>query len=155
MWQRAELTDVLVKERMASSFAAGDRHGQIFLIGDAAHVHSFRGGQGLNTGLADAFALAWRLETLVKSSGLSSESARRLVESYDVERQAIAAGIIELSGGLSRDAVRSSDEYLSRVEKNAGFITGKSKTLQSSIFLRSVFLASDTGLQEWAFLIKG
>lgn len=130
IWDVEELdadqtTTHAVKERMASSFTTERDGGRVFLIGDAAHVHSFRGGQGLNTGLADAFALAWRLEALLKSAPLSAKGATRLAGSYEVERRAVAAGIIGLSGGLSRDAVRSSAEYLARVEKNAGYITGE------------------------------
>lgn len=130
---------------MASSFATEHEGGRIFLIGDAAHVHSFRGGQGLNTGLADAFALAWRLEALLRSASLPAKGAARLVGSYEVERRAVAAGIIDLSGGLSRDAVRSSAEYLARVEKNAGYITGKLRWTGSSLLscvVRADVLAS-------------
>ena len=46
-----------VHHRVAERF----RHGRAFLLGDAAHVHSPVGGQGMNTGIGDAVNLAWKL----------------------------------------------------------------------------------------------
>ena len=48
---------------------AGYRWGRAFLAGDAAHVHSPAGGQGMNTGMQDAINLAWKLALVVRGTG--------------------------------------------------------------------------------------
>ncbi len=60
---------------------ASYRHGRVFLAGDAAHVHSPAGGQGMNTGMQDAFNLAWKLAMVVQET-----CDERLLESYSPER---------------------------------------------------------------------
>src|ERR1700740_1547345 len=62
------------------------RKGRAFLIGDAAHIHSPAGGQGMNTGIGDAINLAWKLAAVVK--GRASDS---LLDSYEAERIGFAA----------------------------------------------------------------
>src|SRR5262249_43125551 len=57
------------------------RVGRVFLAGDAAHVHSPVGGQGMNTGIQDAFNLAWKLALVLKGA-----RPEPLLESYHVER---------------------------------------------------------------------
>lgn len=66
------------------------RSGRVFLAGDAAHVHSPVGGQGLNTGIQDAYNLMWKLASYHK--GHASEA---LLDSYEAERNAIASAIIQ------------------------------------------------------------
>ena len=61
------------------------RRGRAFLLGDAAHVHSPAGGQGMNTGIGDAVNLAWKLAAVLR--GRAPEA---LLDSYQVERQAFA-----------------------------------------------------------------
>jgi 2-polyprenyl-6-methoxyphenol hydroxylase-like FAD-dependent oxidoreductase len=88
-----------VNERKVKDFRA-DR---IFLAGDAAHVHSPAGGQSMNTGMHDAFNLAWKLA--LTERGLANQS---LLDSYSVERSAVAERILTDSGRLLRVAtVRS------------------------------------------------
>ncbi len=65
------------------------RAGRAFLAGDAAHIHSPAGGQGMNTGMQDAFNLGWKLA--LASQGRASE---RLLNSYHAERHPIAARVI-------------------------------------------------------------
>jgi 2-polyprenyl-6-methoxyphenol hydroxylase-like FAD-dependent oxidoreductase len=57
------------------------RAGDVFLAGDAAHVHSPAGGQGLNTGIQDAYNLGWKLAT----------GDDKLLETYEEERLPVAA----------------------------------------------------------------
>lgn len=64
-----------VKERIASSFVSNNGSGRVILAGDAAHVHSVNGGQGLNTGISDAFNLAWSL--LQQTRGTSRMERQR------------------------------------------------------------------------------
>ena len=110
-----------VKESVAENFIAHDR---VFLAGDACHIHSVNGGQGLNTGLADAFNLMWKL-SLVLKSGASTE----LLQTYESERKPVAQSVIDASGELVRSTKFSDTgthalDYIKIVEKRAGNITG-------------------------------
>ena len=66
------------------------RVGRAFLAGDAAHVHSPAGGQGMNTGMQDAFNLGWKLAAVV-----TGEADPALLDSYQTERHPVAAQVIE------------------------------------------------------------
>jgi 2-polyprenyl-6-methoxyphenol hydroxylase-like FAD-dependent oxidoreductase len=66
------------------------RVGRVFLAGDAAHIHSPVGGQGMNTGMQDAFNLGWKLALVEAGAGRDT-----LLESYDAERRPVAEGTIE------------------------------------------------------------
>lgn len=65
------------------------RVGRVLLAGDAAHIHSPVGGQGMNAGIQDAHNLAWKL-----AYALRGGDRERLLDSYDVERQAVVVGSI-------------------------------------------------------------
>jgi 2-polyprenyl-6-methoxyphenol hydroxylase-like FAD-dependent oxidoreductase len=65
------------------------RDGRVFLVGDAAHVHSPAGAQGMNTGIQDAYNLAWKLALVER--GLADES---LVDSYQAERHPIGVQLL-------------------------------------------------------------
>ena len=64
--------------------------GRAFLVGDAAHIHSPVGGQGMNTGIQDAYNLAWKLALVAR--GASPES---LLASYEAERQPVAKTLLD------------------------------------------------------------
>ncbi|POS77458.1 hypothetical protein DHEL01_v204151 [Diaporthe helianthi] len=113
-----------VKERIAGTFVTKEGRGRVLLAGDAAHVHSVNGGQGLNTGVADAFALSWRVATAVKNQRLTPDGALKLIRSYDTERRTVAQNVIDVAAALVRDTVRTATKYVSTIEKNAGYITG-------------------------------
>ncbi|KZL69900.1 FAD monooxygenase [Colletotrichum tofieldiae] len=113
-----------VKERIAGTFVSQNGGGRIVLAGDAAHVHSVNGGQGLNTGIADSFALSWRLASILTNDRLGSDAADKLIRSYDIERRTVAQGVIDVAAALVRDTIKSAKEYVSTIEKNAGYITG-------------------------------
>ena len=74
-----------VHHRVADHF----RTGRAFLLGDAAHVHSPAGGQGMNTGIGDAINLAWKLATV-----LSGGATPKLLDSYETERIAFARRLV-------------------------------------------------------------
>jgi 2-polyprenyl-6-methoxyphenol hydroxylase-like FAD-dependent oxidoreductase len=110
-----------VKESVAEKFFVQDR---IFLAGDACHIHSVNGGQGLNTGLADAFNLIWKIKMVLKF-GVSTEFLR----SYESERKPVALSVIGTSGELVRSTKYSqtgthAKDYVKIVQKHAGNITG-------------------------------
>jgi 2-polyprenyl-6-methoxyphenol hydroxylase-like FAD-dependent oxidoreductase len=65
------------------------RKGRCFLLGDAAHVHSPMGGQGMNTGLQDAYNLAWKLALVV-----SGQAGDALLDSYEAERLPVARRLL-------------------------------------------------------------
>ncbi len=66
------------------------RCGRAFLLGDAAHVHSPAGGQGMNTGILDAINLAWKLAAVLKQ-----QAPDGLLDSYEIERQGFARKLVE------------------------------------------------------------
>ena len=70
----------------------------MFLAGDAAHVHSPAGGQGMNTGMQDAINLAWKLALVCR--GLATAPA--LLDSYDLERRPVGAQVIASAGRLTK-----------------------------------------------------
>jgi 2-polyprenyl-6-methoxyphenol hydroxylase-like FAD-dependent oxidoreductase len=74
-----------VHHRVANTF----REGRAFLLGDAAHIHSPAGGQGMNTGIGDAVNLAWKLAAV-----LNGGAADRLLDTYEPERIAFARRLV-------------------------------------------------------------
>ena len=74
-----------VHHRVADRF----RKGRVFLLGDAAHIHSPVGGQGMNTGIGDAINLAWKLAEVLHGRAPGS-----LVDSYEPERIAFARRLV-------------------------------------------------------------
>jgi 2-polyprenyl-6-methoxyphenol hydroxylase-like FAD-dependent oxidoreductase len=70
------------------------RVGRVLLAGDAAHVHPPTGGQGLNTGVQDAYNLGWKLACVIRGGPDS------LLESYETERMPIAVAVLGLSKRL-------------------------------------------------------
>ncbi|BBG00197.1 MULTISPECIES: FAD-dependent oxidoreductase [Pseudonocardia] len=76
------------------------RVGRVFLAGDAAHVHSPAGGQGMNTGLQDAANLGWKLATV-----LAGTAPEVLLDSYHAERHPVGRMVLRTSGGLIRAAM--------------------------------------------------
>jgi 2-polyprenyl-6-methoxyphenol hydroxylase-like FAD-dependent oxidoreductase len=65
------------------------RKGRAFLVGDAAHIHSPAGGQGMNTGIGDAINLAWKLAAVVKG-----RASNTLLDSYESERIGFARRLV-------------------------------------------------------------
>lgn len=89
------LSGFRINERKVKNYRAG----RVFMAGDAAHVHSPAGGQGMNTGMQDAFNLAWKLALVCRG-----ESAQTLLDSYSVERSAVGDEVLKAAGRLTRVA---------------------------------------------------
>jgi 2-polyprenyl-6-methoxyphenol hydroxylase-like FAD-dependent oxidoreductase len=73
------------------------REGRIFIAGDAAHIHSPFGGQGMNTGLHDVWNLVWKLDLFLKGRG-----NEQLLDSYSSERLPVIRNVIETTDLLTR-----------------------------------------------------
>lgn len=95
---RMVVTDVVWGSRFRIHHRVADtyRAGRLLLAGDAAHVHSPAGGQGMNLGIQDAVALADAL-TSVLSGGLET-----LLDEYSAARRPIALGVVALTDRLTR-----------------------------------------------------
>lgn len=76
--------------RISLRLAVRYRVGNAFIAGDAAHIHPPTGGQGMNTGIQDAYNLAWKLALVLK--GIAAPS---MLDSYEAERQPVAEKVIE------------------------------------------------------------
>ncbi|WP_053655304.1 FAD-dependent monooxygenase [Streptomyces sp. MMG1121] len=97
--RRVSGTDVtLIDVRLASSFTdramqtTTYRQGRVLLAGDAAHIHSPLGGQGLNTGIGDAMNLGWKLGATVRG-----EAPDGLLDTYTRERRPVGAAVLDWS----------------------------------------------------------
>jgi 2-polyprenyl-6-methoxyphenol hydroxylase-like FAD-dependent oxidoreductase len=77
--------------RMADKFTQG----RCFLVGDAAHIHSPVGGQGMNTGLQDAYNLAWKLAGVI-----NGQLNKKILKSYATERMPVAKKLLNTTDRL-------------------------------------------------------
>ncbi|MFI5540118.1 FAD-dependent monooxygenase [Nocardia sp. NPDC051900] len=89
--------------RLAQRF----RDGRVFLAGDAAHAHPPTGGQGMNTGIQDAYNLGWKL-----AAALAGDDT--LLDSYEAERRTVAAKVLGLSSELLDKLVDGDEDAMER-----------------------------------------
>ncbi len=87
-----------INERKVRDYSRG----RVFLAGDAAHIHSPAGGQGMNTGMQDAFNLAWKLALVIDGAAKPS-----LLDSYSSERTAVGDRVLKNAGRLTEAATLS------------------------------------------------
>lgn len=106
--------------------------GNIFLAGDAAHIHSPAGGQGMNTGLQDAHNLAWKLAMVIKGY-----SYRKLLETYNEERLPIAQKL--LSSTDNGFTFLAGDDFWIRWVRKLFLIPAISNLLKIQKFKRFAF----------------
>ena len=113
--------------------AAAYRDGRVLLAGDAAHVHSPVGGQGLNTGVQDAVNLGWKLAQVVNRT-----SPESLLDSYHAERHPVAARV--LRNAMAQTAlIRPGDERLDALRDTVSELLGMDEP-------RKRFAAMQSGL---------
>jgi 2-polyprenyl-6-methoxyphenol hydroxylase-like FAD-dependent oxidoreductase len=86
------LSGFRINERKVADY----RRGRVFLAGDAAHIHSPAGGQGMNTGMQDAWNLAWKLALVHQRKGQPS-----LLDSYTPERSEVGEMVLRQAGRLT------------------------------------------------------
>jgi hypothetical protein len=123
--------------RLTTGLAERFRAGRIFLAGDAAHVHSPAGGQGMNTGIQDAINLAWKLAAVLHGS-----ASQGLLDTYDSERRPNAAALLGFTAQLTAlaelnkpAAMRLRDQLLhvaGEVKELPGFLALKMAQLDIS-----------------------
>jgi len=82
--------------RISMRIADHYRVGNAFIAGDAAHIHPPTGGQGMNTGIQDAYNLAWKMALVLK--GVAHE---RLLDSYESERRPVGADVVARTAAAS------------------------------------------------------
>ncbi|KAA2213570.1 FAD-dependent monooxygenase [Teichococcus oryzae] len=75
--------------RISMRLAARYREGRVFIAGDAAHIHPPTGGQGMNTGIQDAYNLAWKLALV-----LDGAAPEALLDSYEAERRPVGEEVV-------------------------------------------------------------
>ncbi|KVL35195.1 FAD-binding monooxygenase [Burkholderia territorii] len=109
-----EECDAIVRARVGASIAPSDlawsayfrlhsrmadrlRHGRVFFAGDAAHVHSPAGAQGMNTGIQEAFNLGWKLARV-----LGAGTPERLLDTYHAERHPIERDVLRQTGFITQ-----------------------------------------------------
>ncbi|MES3036593.1 MAG: FAD-dependent monooxygenase [Bdellovibrionota bacterium] len=108
------------------------QQGRAFVLGDAAHIHSPVGGQGMNTGIGDAVNLAWKLAAVLKKQAPSS-----LLASYEIERMEFA-----------KQLVRTTDRMFKLVTSTADFASF-ARTKITPMIIPLLFGRAAT--QKWIF----
>jgi 2-polyprenyl-6-methoxyphenol hydroxylase-like FAD-dependent oxidoreductase len=105
--RRSGRTDIRLHEPQWSSLWRANirlvdryRAGRVFLAGDAAHIHSPAGGQGMNTGIQDAHNLGWKLAAVA-----NGDASPALLDSYEAERRPVAVGVLALSNARLQQAI--------------------------------------------------
>ncbi|HVY17293.1 MAG TPA: FAD-dependent monooxygenase [Rhodopila sp.] len=86
------LSGFRINERKVAAY----RYGHAFLAGDAAHIHSPAGGQGMNTGMQDAFNLAWKLALVERGA-----CGGAILDSYSPERSKVADAVLAMAGRMT------------------------------------------------------
>src|SRR5262249_23636951 len=115
--QPARVKDVIWSSRfrLHHRLAASYRNDRLFLVGDAAHVHSPAGGQGMNCGLVDACVLGQLLSDVIRGKRSEQE-----LDLYEKLRRPAAAEVLALAGRLTKLATTRSRSV--RAVRNAVFL---------------------------------
>lgn len=87
------------------------KKGPVFLVGDAAHIHSPAGGQGMNTAMQDAYNLAWKLAFVIKG-----EKSASLLDTYEIERNPIIKNVVKQNEYFTKLALFENN-FLSKLKK--------------------------------------
>lgn len=103
------------------------RQGPIFFVGDAAHIHSPAGGQGMNTGIQDAFNLAWKMALVIQRKAKTS-----LLDSYHDERYPIVKKVITQNNDFTKMALFDSN-FLLKLKKFSEKVSNNETNLSKEI----------------------
>lgn len=106
------------------------QEGAIFFAGDAAHIHSPAGGQGMNTGIQDAYNLAWKLALVINGKAKAT-----LLESYQSERLPVVKNIVKQTDALTNMALfhksfsKTLKTFTGKISKNSQFMNKTAEQL--------------------------
>lgn len=133
-------SDYKIHRRTAEQF----RKGRIFLAGDAAHIHSPAGGQGMNLGIGDAVNLGWKL-----ASVLSKGTDESILDTFEGERKQLAEDIVSRTDNafkLVASQSKLSEIVRTRVVPLSARAAGRSSWIQSQMFkvLSQLYITYDT-----------
>lgn len=118
-----------------SKVVANMRDGSIFLAGDAAHTLSPASGQGMNTGLQDAFNLAWKLALVI-----NGKADKSLLDSYQSERHPVVSDIVDINEKYTKLALfdNASQEKLLQFCKQITSDTGGTLTNKIASYITQI-----------------
>ncbi len=139
------LANFRINERKVSDY----RRGRVMLAGDAAHIHSPAGGQGMNTGMQDAFNLAWKLALVQKGQG----QAEPLLASYSLERSPVGdqvlrgAEAITTMATLRNPVAQFLRNHIAPVVASFGFVRDKMKNALCELSIN--YRHSPLSAQDW------
>ncbi|MGE3244577.1 MAG: FAD-dependent monooxygenase [Pirellulales bacterium] len=145
------LANFRINERKVSDY----RVGRVMLAGDAAHIHSPAGGQGMNTGMQDAFNLAWKLALAHRGQG----QVEPLLASYSVERSAIGdqvlhgAETLTTVATLRNPAAQFIRNHVAPVITSFGFVQDKIKNTMCELSIN--YRHSPLSKEDWPRLGDG
>jgi len=127
--------------RLADTF----RQGNVFLAGDAAHVHSTTGGQGMNCCMQDAFNLGWKLALVLKG-----HARPELLETYETERRPVAEQVIWAASSLHDIFMTHGKDIAQRKETmfDPGYKQKVVNTCSGVSYTYQDYVAKPTGLSE-------
>jgi 2-polyprenyl-6-methoxyphenol hydroxylase-like FAD-dependent oxidoreductase len=140
-----------INERKVSDY----RHGRVMLAGDAAHIHSPAGGQGMNTGMQDAFNLAWKLALAHKGQGQTEP----LLDSYSKERSAIGDQVLKAAERLTALATLRNPiaqfmrNHIAPIVTSFGFVQDKIRDAMCELSIN--YVGSPLVQDDWPLLGGG
>lgn len=103
------------------------RDGSLFFAGDAAHTFSPASGQGMNTGIQDAFNLAWKLALVIKH-----HAKAEILDTYQAERYPLADNMVELNETFTKMALYN-DDFLSKLNEYRKLIANDASHITTTI----------------------
>jgi len=126
-----------IHHRLAETFKVGN----VFLAGDAAHIHSPVGGQGMNAGIADAMNLGWKL-----AYTLNKKVNPAILETYEEERRAYAKQLVKTTDRAFK-IVTTDNLFIHKTRNNLSALLGKFALTKSDILSDRLFqVVSQTGI---------
>jgi 2-polyprenyl-6-methoxyphenol hydroxylase-like FAD-dependent oxidoreductase len=113
--------------RIGMRLAANYRKGRGFLAGDAAHIHPPTGGQGMNTGIQDAYNLAWKMALVLRG-----KAAPSLLDTYEAERRPVGADVVARTRAASDQLGRKDAPQQDRLADTQVLIHYRDSTLSKN-----------------------
>ena len=135
-----------INERKVSDY----RRGRVVLAGDAAHIHSPAGGQGMNTGMQDAMNLAWKLALVERGQGLLEP----LLDSYSTERSEVGDQVLHAAermtslATLRNWAAQYMRNHVVPIVSSFGFVQDKIRQEMSELAIN--YRHSSLSAADWA-----